>query len=210
MMILALSSAFVGLVHSLAPGHWLPVVLMAKTKRWSMQQAAFGAIVAASGHILVSLSLGLLASLIGHTFFEGSLHKVEENAGWILVVFGIFYAIYSRFQHRHCNDHDHGHHGPKPKKETAPYLFLFSLGFSPCFAVLPLFATAVGMGSMSLMVVMVTFSLGVLTALVGGSLLVARGLVKLDHPILDHYGELITGLGVAAMGAFLLLFPHVH
>jgi len=211
MMILAFLSAFVGLVHSLAPGHWLPVVLMAKTKRWSMQQAALNAAVAASGHIIISLSLGLLASFIGHTFFAGYLHEIEENAGWILVVFGVIYAVYSRFQHRHCNDHSHGHHGPEPKKkETAPYWFLFALGFSPCFAVLPLFATAVGMGSFSLMVVMITFSIGVLTALVGGSLLVARGLVKLDHPILEHYGELITGLGVAAMGVFLLLFPHTH
>jgi len=210
MMILALSSAFVGLVHSLAPGHWLPIVLMAKAKRWSMREAAFGALVAASGHIIVSISLGLLASFIGHAFFAENLHALEENAGWILVVSGISYAIYSRFQHRHCHDHDHGHHGPEPKKDMAPYWFLFGLGFSPCFAVLPLFTTAIGLGTGSLMLVMITFSVGVLAALVGGSLLVARGLVKLDHPLLEHYGDVITGVGVAVMGSILLIFPHTH
>ena len=208
MLILASSAAFVGFVHSLAPGHWLPVVLMVKARRWNMRQAAWGAIVAAAGHILVSLGLGIAASIIGQSFFQGSLHELEENAGLILIAFGILYAVYSRSRHRHC--HGHEHHGPEPKPEAAPYVFLFSLGFTPCFAVLPIFATALGHGTGGLIVTMGTFAIGVLAALVGGSLLVSRGLVKLDHPILEHHGDVLTGVGVAAMGLLLVFFPHSH
>ncbi len=208
-MLIALSAAFVGLVHSLAPGHWLPVVLMVKTKKWDLAHAAFAAVVAASGHIIVSLALGLAGAIVGKSLFGGQLHELEEHAGGILIFFGLAYAIYSRFQHRHC--HGHEHHGPDPKKgKKAPYLFLFSLGFSPCFAVLPIFATAIGMGSAVLVGSMIAFSVGVLLAMVGGSLLVSHGLLKLDHPIFEHHGDLITGLGVAAMGLILVLFPHTH
>lgn len=209
MWILALSAALVGFVHSLAPGHWLPVVLMAKTRRWNNRQAAFGAFVAALGHILVSITLGVLSAFLGHHFFESYLHELEEKAGLILVVFGLAYAAYSHFQHKDC--HGHEHHGPDPEKnKKAPYLFLFSLGLSPCFAVLPIFIAAIGMGTMPLLFVMSTFSLGVFAALMGGSLLVAKGLVKLDHPIFEHHGDVITGIGVAVLGMILLLFPHQH
>jgi ABC-type nickel/cobalt efflux system permease component RcnA len=208
-MLLALSAAFVGFVHSLSPGHWLPVVLLVKSRKWDLAQAALAAAVAASGHIFVSLGLGLVGSFIGTSFFGPYLHELEENAGVILVAFGILYAIYSHFQHRRC--HGHEHHGPDPTRQNrAPYLFLFSLGFSPCFAVLPVFITAIGVGSGTLALCMFAFSVGVLAALVGGSLLVSRGLVKLDHPIFEHHGDVITGVGVALMGGLLLILPHSH
>ncbi len=208
-MLIALSAAFVGFIHSLSPGHWLPVVLMVKTRKWNTVQAAWGALIAASGHIFVSVGLGLLGSFIGHSLFAPYLHEVEEHAGLILIICGLSYAIYSRFRHRHC--HGHEHHGPDPRVSgKAPYIFLFSLGFSPCFAVLPIFATAIGMGTGVLALTMVFFSLGVIAALLGGSLLVSRGLVKLDHPVFEHHGDLITGIGVAVMGLILVLFPHTH
>ncbi len=208
-MLLALSAAFVGFVHSLSPGHWLPVVLMVKAKKWDLAQATIAALVAASGHVVISLSLGVAAAIIGQSFFSPYLHELEAHAGMVLIVFGVIYALYSRFRHRHC--HGHEHHGPDPRQASrAPYVFLFSLGFSPCFAVLPIFATAVAVGSGTLALSMLLFSLGVVAALVGGSLLVSRGFVKLDHPIFEHHGDLITGLGVAAMGLILVLFPHIH
>jgi hypothetical protein len=209
LMILAWSAAFVGFVHSLSPGHWLPVVLLVKSRKWDTAHAALAAVVAASGHIIVSVGLGIVGALIGTSLFGPYLHGMEEHAGLILILFGLAYAIWSRFQHRHC--HGHEHHGPDPRRQTrAPYVFLFSLGFSPCFAVLPVFLTAVGAGTATLVLCMVFFSAGVLAALVGGSLLVSKGLVKLDHPIFEHHGDLITGLGVAAMGLILLFLPHTH
>lgn len=208
-MLLALSAAFVGFVHSLSPGHWLPVVLMVKARKWDLAQAAFAALVAATGHIVVSIGLGLVGLFIGNSFFGSHLDELEEHAGLILIISGLAYALYSRVQHRHC--HGHEHHGPDPRKgRKAPYVFLFSLGFSPCFAVLPVFATAIGMGSAVLITCMIAFALGVVLALVGGSLMVSRGLVKLDHPIFEHHGDLITGLGVATMGVILLISPHTH
>ena len=208
MVIIALSAAFVGLVHSLAPGHWLPVVLMTKSRKWPMEIAAAGALVAAMGHILVSVSLGIAGILIGEAYFLEHFHALEDYSGWILIGFGICYAAYSWNRHSHC--HGHTHHGPHISKQKAPFLFLFSLGLSPCFAVLPVFAAAAPLGRMSLMITMASFSFGVISALVGGTLLVSKGLVKLDHPIFEHYGDVITGAGVAAMGILLLLMPHHH
>lgn len=208
MLILALTAGFVGFVHSLAPGHWLPIVLMVKSRKWGDREAVLGALVAAAGHVVTSGGLGILALLLGNAFFKDHLFELEEHAGAILVVFGLLYAGYARTRHRHC--HGHEHHGPVPQTNAAPYWFLFSVGLSPCFAALPIFATAAGGGAGHLAATLATFAVGVSAAFIVGSLLTSKGLVKLDHPILEHHGDVITGLGVAVMGAILLFFPHTH
>jgi len=201
MIIIAFSAAFVGLVHSLSPGHWLPVVLMAKSRKWSLKTAVLGAAVTASGHILLSIALGLLSIFIGAHFFSQYETEIEGYAGLGLGAFGLIYAGMAFFRHSHC--HGHTHHGPDPRGKKAPFVFLFSLGFSPCVAVLPVFAAAAAEGSLATILTLISFSLGVLVSLVGSTLLVSRGFVKLDHPLFEHYGDVITGCGVAVMGLIL-------
>jgi cytochrome c biogenesis protein CcdA len=206
MMILAFSAAFVGLVHSLAPGHWLPVVLMAKARKWPIRTAVIGALMTASGHILLSLALGVASIWIGAQLLSSYEPEIERYAGLALSLFGLVYAGFSFFRHSHC--HGHTHHGPDPRGRKAPFFFLFSLGLSPCVAVLPVFAAAASEGALAVTVTLAAFAVGVLTSLIGSTLLVSLGLVKLDHPIFEHYGDVITGLGVTLMGLLLFFFSH--
>lgn len=204
MILILLSAAFVGFVHSLSPGHWLPIVLMAKTRRWPLRTALAGAVVMSAGHIFISSLLGLFAMWIGVHFLSQNEGQIERCAGVLLAAFGVIYALVAYFRHSTC--HGHTHHGPDPKKgRKTPFLFLFSLGFSPCVAVLPVFAAAASEGSATLIFSLVCFAVGVLGALVGATLLVSLGLMKLDHPIFEHYGDVITGVGVAVMGFILFL-----
>lgn len=208
MISIVISAAFVGLVHSLAPGHWLPVVLMVKAKRWPVRTAVAGAFVTAAGHVVVSTAVGLLAIGLGARFLSSAAmsgameNRIEGYAGLGCIAFGILYALHSVFRHSSC--HGHEHHGPDPRRGSkAPFVFLFSLGLSPCVAALPIFAAAAIQGSVVTLVTLIAFSLGVLSALVGATLLVSTGLMKLDHPWLEHYGDVITGGAVALMGAIL-------
>jgi hypothetical protein len=57
---------------------------------------------------------------------------------------------------------------------------------------------------------MVGFALGVILALVGATLVVTLGIMKVDHPLLEHYGDVMTGVAVFLMGIFLFLSPHAH
>jgi hypothetical protein len=203
LFLLAGSAITIGLIHSLAPGHWLPVVLLARTKRWGLASSLLGALVAASGHILVSVGLGALALVLGAQVFTSHEASIERFSGLGLVAFGLSYAAWSWRRHRAC--HGHEHHGPEVTKqrEKAPFAFLFFLGFSPCVAVLPVFVAAAPLGFLAVAATMGAFALGVLFALGGATLLVARGIMKLDHPLFEHHGDVLTGLAVALMGALL-------
>src|SRR4051794_10006309 len=109
MNILLLSAAFVGFAHSMAPGHWLPVVLVSKAQRWNLRTSLLGAVVAASGHIFVSGGLGLLSIPLGAHFLGASEDTLERYSGLGLVLFGLGYAFYTWRRHSQC--HGHSHHG---------------------------------------------------------------------------------------------------
>lgn len=205
MSLLVFSSAFVGFMHSLAPGHWLPVVLMVKARRWNLRHALLGAVVAASGHILVSLGLGVAAIQVGTHFLAGSEERFERYGALILLVFGTGYAVFSYLRHSSC--HGHGHHGPDLSKARSPFYLLFSLGLVPCVAALPVFIAAAGHGLLVIALCMAAFALGVVAALISGTTLVSLGLAQLDHPWLEHYGDVVTGGAVALMGVILWFLP---
>ena len=208
MWILGLTAAFVGFFHSLVPGHWIPIVLTVRSRQWSLRKTAGAALVTSIGHVLTSFGIGLATLLIGATFLHENAHEIEQKAGWIMVGFGLIYCVYSLFQHQHC--HGHEHHGPEPKEKTNPYLFLFTIGLSPCFAILPVYATAMTHSQWFLLFTMAMYSLGVITSLLISTIFVSRGMLKLDIPLLEHHGDLITGLAVAIMGAVLVFYPHTH
>ncbi len=210
MILLAASAGFVGLVHTLAPGHWLPVVLMVKARKWGGTRAILAALVAGSGHLLTSLGLALVAIKIGFELVPGLEEKIERFGGAGLVVFGLSYAVFTYFRHSKC--HGHSHHGPNPEGEShsgdaRAFLFLFTLGLSPCVAVFPVFAAASGHGMLALSSTLVAFAIGVLTTLICATVLVSKGFMKFDHPLIEHYGEVIAGLVIALMGAFVFSFP---
>lgn len=214
MLLVVASAAFVGFVHSLAPAHWIPVVLVSKARGWTPGRAALGALVAASGHIAFSVLLGVAGVEVAAHVLEDYEVTVERYAALAAAGFGLLYGLWALKRHHGCSGH--GHHGPDPdgarKRNGTPMLFLLSVGFSPCVAALPVFGAATAFGGLAVALSMLAFALGVLSALVGATLLVSTGLMKLDHPFLEHYGDAITGFSVFVMGIALFLFrvPHVH
>jgi ABC-type nickel/cobalt efflux system permease component RcnA len=195
MLFLLGSAIFVGFVHSLAPGHWLPVVILSKTRRWSLGTAALGAVIAASGHILISVVVASVAIGIGAELLVNYEEVIEKYAGLGLAVFGVAFAVFSFFRHSSC--HGHEHHGPDPKQEKIRGLrtaipFLLSIGFSPCIAVLPVFIAAAPSGVHAIAGTAVAFSIGVVAALVGSTLLVTLGC---DHwSCRSDYGNVLFSL----------------
>lgn len=203
MTLLLGSAALVGFIHSLAPGHWLPVVLVAKTRKWKLGLALLGALTAACGHILVSSAFGVVSVALESKMLAGiSEETIERYAALLLVLFGICYATYAYFRHSSCSGHEH--HGPQPPRpRKGAFLFLFSVGLSPCVAVLPIFLTAAARGWGPALATILSFAIGVATALMGATTAVTLGLLKLDHPIFEHYGDVLTGAAVALMGSIL-------
>lgn len=202
------TAGLVGFVHSLIPAHWFPLLLVSRARRWNVQQVAMGAFVASIGHILTSVGIALLIIFFNHTFLQEYAEHIEHYSGLAIAFFGLLYALQAFFFHRSC--HGHEHHGPDaPKEAVNPYPFLFSIGLAPCVAELPIMIAIAPYGASSLFLSIVVFSLGVFLAFFTASIISLKSIInRLDHPWLEHYGDVITGLGMVIVGVLFFFFGH--
>ncbi|MBL7714084.1 MAG: hypothetical protein JNL01_01370 [Bdellovibrionales bacterium] len=201
-MILLLSAITIGFIHSLSPAHWLPIVLLGKGRRWKPEGVAAASLVTGFSHIVVTSAIALLAVFLGEKILGTDLERFETYSGYGLIFFGVIYGGLAYWNHYRC--HGHGHHGPDPKSEKSkrPIGFLIAVGLAPCVAILPLLIAAGLKGWASFTTSALAFSLGVFAALGFSTYAVSRGALKLDHPFLEHYGDVVTGVGVALTGLF--------
>lgn len=154
----ALSIAF---FHTLiGPDHYLPFIMLAKSGSWSVKKTFLVTVLCGIGHVLSSVVLGFIGIAVGISVskleafegFRGSL------AAWLMIGFGLLYAVFSlRYifkkrrhshvhshedgtEHEHSHGHFHGHshlHAGKGGKVTPWALFLV-FAFGPCEPLIPI------------------------------------------------------------------------
>jgi hypothetical protein len=84
--------AGVGVLHTLVPDHWAPIVAIARQRRWSSIQTARAAAIAGVGHVLSTLFLGAVVWIAGATAAVRYGHVVNLVAALALIVFGLWIA----------------------------------------------------------------------------------------------------------------------
>jgi ABC-type nickel/cobalt efflux system permease component RcnA len=124
--LLAGTAATLGLVHTvIGPDHYLPFIVIARARNWTLRKTLVVSFFAGLGHILSSVVLGLLGIALG--IAVAKLGAVESARGriaaWLLIGFGFAYFLWGMRRawrnkphtHLHLHDHEEAHvhpHGP--------------------------------------------------------------------------------------------------
>ncbi len=127
-----LASLALSIIHASIPNHWLPLIAIGKTEKWTHSEAMFGTVVTGFAHTLSTVIIGIIVGVIGYKLSSsyGVISGIVAPA--ILVSLGIIYFIldlrgakhgHSHFkldkthhahdhehEHHHGHEHDHGHH----------------------------------------------------------------------------------------------------
>lgn len=104
-------------LHTLIPDHWLPFVLVARSRGWSARETAWLTGGAALLHVAVSLALGLAARWLarGAEMAVGIGHTIERISALLLALFGVLYALWFLLRGGHQHSFGmHPHHRPEP------------------------------------------------------------------------------------------------
>jgi len=122
--VLMLTAGSIGFFHTLfGPDHYVPFIMMAQSKSWSLRKAALITFVCGLGHVLSSVLLGTIG--IGFGLAVKKLAVFESFRGniaaWGLIAFGFVYFVWGikkaiknkPHQHSHFHDnkttHEHTH-----------------------------------------------------------------------------------------------------
>jgi ABC-type nickel/cobalt efflux system permease component RcnA len=107
--ILIVTVAAVGVLHTVVPDHWAPIVILARQQGWSVLRTARAAAIAGLGHVTSTLLLGAVLWIAGAALAVRYAHLVSIAAAVALIGFGLWIA-YGGWKEAHDrHEHDHGH-----------------------------------------------------------------------------------------------------
>ena len=121
-MLLFAAVAMVGVLHTMVPDHWAPIVAIARQRGWSRAETARAAIVAGMGHVSSTLAIAIAVWIAGAAAATRLGHLVDTLSSLALVGFGSWIAWsawrdlqraagHAHHDHPHPYTHDHHHHG---------------------------------------------------------------------------------------------------
>ena len=199
--LLLTSTATIGVVHALAPDHWVPFVGIGKAQNWSKPKLAWVTFLSGIGHVGSSIVIGSIGLLLGFslTSLEGLESQRAQVAGLLLIGFGLAYAIWGLKQVRH---HHHKQFDAKRSVTLWTLIAIFVLG--PCEPLIPLMFISATHGWLTVALVSGLFGVVTLIMMVGQVLLAYSGISMVRLAKLEHYNHAIAGLVIAATGGMVM------
>ena len=229
--VLMITAASIGFVHTaLGPDHYVPFIALSKSEKWSNLKTTLITLLCGTGHVLSSIVIGVVGFLIGSSLF--SLESIEafraDIAGWLLISFGLIYAIWGIRQsilnrththihthedgtvHQHSHNHqtDHAHVHASESKKLTPWLIFIIFVLGPCEPLIPLliypaashnFLAVIGVASIFTIVTLLTMLMMVFVGIFGLSFFPVERIQKHIHA-LAGISILICGISIQFLG----------
>jgi nickel/cobalt exporter len=229
--LLALTAASVGLIHTLiGPDHYLPFIVMARVRRWSLTRTLGITLACGMGHVLGSIVLGALGIALG--WAVGGLEWLEgirsEVAAWLLLGFGLAYTVWgirnavrnrphshwhghgdgTIHEHRHTHQEEHLHvhetaaaRHPPPRVGVTPWVLFVIFLFGPCEALIPILMYPAAAGHWwTVALVATVFALCTILTMLAIVAIGYLGVSRLAFGRLERYSHALAGLAIVACG----------
>jgi nickel/cobalt transporter (NicO) family protein len=226
---LLVAAAGVGLGHAILPDHWLPLAVLGRTRRYPLARVARLSGLAGVAHVLVSIVLGAVVVVIGLQFRSQVKGAEDTIVGVILLATAVGFTIVELTGHGHHHDHDHsdenqhenGHHEDPQDEHThahhaaddvqrgrlsglAAVMIPFGAAASPDLTILPVFLAATAAGAATAIASLAVFAVVTVTTIVTLTLLAYSGGLQIKGDWLERWGNLVTALVLAVIGALVL------
>lgn len=223
-LVLALSAASIGFVHTLfGPDHYIPFIVMAKARGWSLARTTVMTVLCGLGHIAGSIVLGLVGVALG--IAVGRLEGVESVRGnlaaWIIIAFGLTYfawgvrrawrnrphehAHHHEPEHAHSHTHTHtdghSHVHDKPNADITPWILFTIFVLGPCEPLIPMLMYPAAKSSI-LGLVLVAGIFGLVTIATMTCIVVATtfGISFLPLQRMERYTHALAGATICMCG----------
>jgi nickel/cobalt exporter len=219
--ILTFNAMAVAFIHTvIGPDHYVPFIVMAKARNWTLARTAWITFACGIGHVASSVVLGMAGYAVGASLRH--LKWIEsfrgEIAAWALIIFGALYAAWGLWhlnrkapdghthQH-HIPQHSHDHiHDPKTGAQInlTPWILFAIFVFGPCEPLIPLFIyPAATSGWPGAWLVSAAFAAVTITSMMTLVLAGRYGLSWLPTQGLARYNHVLAGGTIALTGGMI-------
>ena len=223
--VITITAASIGLFHTLlGPDHYLPFIVMARARKWSLAKTTCITALCGAGHVLSSIVLGIIGIALGISINKlGAIELFRGGlAAWLLIAFGAGYFVWGVFRarkrrphvhwhahgdasmpihkHTHSKDHLHLHKGEKAKNLT-PWILFTIFVFGPCEPLIPLLIyPAAKSSTFGLVLVAGVFGVVTIATMLSIVILLSLGANLLPMGRLERYTHALAGATICLCG----------
>lgn len=223
--LLVITAASIGFLHTLfGPDHYLPFIVIAKARKWSLAKTFWLTLACGIGHVGSSVVLGTIGIALGLAVMR--LEVIESFRGniaaWALIAFGFVYFVWGlrrafrkkphthihthhngtfhTHEHTHRNDHVHVHEKTDAVNITPWILFtIFVLG--PCEPLIPLLMYPAAKSSiLGLTLVTVVFGFATIGTMLAIVLISSFGIAFVPTRKLERFTHALAGATLCLCG----------
>lgn len=201
MIHLLFDSLMLSMVHALIPNHWLPLISISKSERWTLRETLSATLLTGLAHCLSTIVLGGGIGLVGYQLAKGYALFTQVAAPAVLMAIGLIYLVL------HFTGKYHRHPQPRPlvgfQSKSAIILSLSAaMFFSPCLEMQPYYLTAGIQGWSGIVLVSIVYLVVTLTGMMVLVYLAYHSMGRFKFTFLEHYERAVTGSIFILLGLF--------
>ncbi|PIF33138.1 cytochrome C biogenesis DsbD-like protein [Flavobacterium sp. 9] len=218
---LVLSAITISCLHTASgPDHYLPFIVLSRSRKWSLAKTIWWTTICGLGHILSSVLLGLIGVLVGWQLSKLSMFQdIRGNvSGWCLLLFGAVYLVwglrsaYLNKPHKHFEvyndediyvyEHKHGEVvAPQSRVKITPWILFVIFVMGPSEPLVPLlFYSGVRRSPLEIIVLIAVFAIFTVLTMLVMVLLGRYGYSFFKTDKLERYVHAIGGAVVTICG----------
>ena len=195
-------SFLLSIIHASIPNHWLPMITLGKTEKWSHHETLRATGIIGFAHISSTVLIGLLVGFAGFKLSEIYENLMHWIAPAVLIGIGLIYILINILHKNHAHHHHHYKINNQKKRSRAAIIgsMAFAMFFSPCLELEAYYLQAgtmgwTGIAIASVIYMTITVSMMVLLVHLG-----SKGFDKLNWHFIEHHEKLIAGFVLIALG----------
>ncbi|MBI4834317.1 MAG: sulfite exporter TauE/SafE family protein [Planctomycetes bacterium] len=221
------TALFIAFIHTvIGPDHYLPFIMLGRANNWPGKKVVLVAVLCGIGHVLSSVILGIVGILagIGVSKLEHSESIRGEIASYLLIGFGVVYAIWGllRGLQGHYHSHSHGHiptgenehehlhnheHAHAVEKQTTFWAVFIIFVLGPCEPLIPLLMfPAAAYGWVNILNVALIFSITTILTMTIIAWLGYQGVKLITSKWIERYVHFLAGGSIAVSGLAIKMF----
>lgn len=195
-------SLILSVIHALIPNHWIPLIAISKTEKWTNKETLFATFITGFSHTASTIIIGIIVGFVGIKLSESYHYITKVAAPVILILIGIIYFLID------LKSAHHHHHSAvdkqisKNKKSKLAIIVSLSIAMflTPCFEIEAYYFQAGTIGWLGILIVSVVYLLITLIIMFALVSLGLKGVNKINSHFLEHHEKRITGIVLILLG----------
>jgi hypothetical protein len=193
-----LGSLALSILHPLIPSHWLPILAIGRSERWSRRDIVAVTALAGSSHALSTILIGAVVGLVGYQLSSMYEAVARVVAPAVLVALGVVY-LFVGLRHSYAHRHATGDISRRSKSAIIAALAV-EMFFSPCMEIEAYYFAAGRYGWLGIAVVSFVYFVVTVSGMVIFVDLARRGMQKIETHLFKYHERSIAGAVLIVLG----------